>query len=184
MFSSEKPSRNVNSNSSALSMRSAYSPMIQIMDALASGSSRESRFSHSVDMILSYLFGYLRKMSFKTTIASCSIWSEFMITQVFIRKETFTLHTSHIRGTAVPRYMPQSNGAVRFPLHQGALESLFKVQQGGVLEIISPHFKIHENKTEICHIPPYPSEITFSRNYIYLYLDKNPYFKIFKQFFK
>lgn len=35
----------------ALSMRSAYSPMIQIMEALASGSSSDSRFSHSVEMM-------------------------------------------------------------------------------------------------------------------------------------
>jgi len=31
---------------------------------LASGSSRVSRFSQSVDMILSYLFGYFRKISY------------------------------------------------------------------------------------------------------------------------
>jgi len=35
-----------------------------MLDAnLASGSSRVSRFSQSVDMILSYLFGYFRKIS-------------------------------------------------------------------------------------------------------------------------
>ena len=53
--SSGKVSRNCSSSSSALSMRSAYSPMIQIMDALASGSSSVSRFSHSVAMMDSYL---------------------------------------------------------------------------------------------------------------------------------
>ena len=43
--------------SPALSMRSAYSPMIQIMEALASGSSRLSSESHSVPMMLSYRLG-------------------------------------------------------------------------------------------------------------------------------
>ena len=52
--SSEKFSRKVSSSSPALSMRSAYSPTIQIMAALASGSSRESRFSQRVPMMLSY----------------------------------------------------------------------------------------------------------------------------------
>ncbi len=37
---------------------------------LASGSSRESRFSQSVEMMLSYLLGYFLKMSFITTTAS------------------------------------------------------------------------------------------------------------------
>ena len=54
--SSGNVSRNCSSSSSALSMRSAYSPMIQIMLALASGSSRVSRFSHKVAMMLSYLY--------------------------------------------------------------------------------------------------------------------------------
>jgi hypothetical protein len=49
--SSANVSRNVSSSSSALSMRSAYSPMIHTMAALASGSSSVSRFSHSVAMM-------------------------------------------------------------------------------------------------------------------------------------
>ena len=53
--SSGKVSRKNSSSSSALSMRSAYSPMIQIMLAFASGSSKVSKFSHSVAMMLSYL---------------------------------------------------------------------------------------------------------------------------------
>ena len=48
-------SRKLSSSSSALSMRSAYSPMIQTMAARASGSSKLSRLSHSVAMIVSYL---------------------------------------------------------------------------------------------------------------------------------
>jgi len=67
----------------------AYSPIIQIIEALASGSSRVSRFSHSVEIIDSYLvaqregqrrsqswvpithlLGYLRNMSLMTMIAS------------------------------------------------------------------------------------------------------------------
>lgn len=55
VLSSWKPSKKLSNNSSALSMRSAYSPTIQIMAARASGSSRESRFSHSVAITLSYL---------------------------------------------------------------------------------------------------------------------------------
>ena len=39
---------------------------------LASGSSKVSRFSHRVEMMLSYLLGYLRKMSLITTMASCT----------------------------------------------------------------------------------------------------------------
>ena len=57
LVSSGKVSRKVSSSSSALSMRSAYSPMIQIMDALASGSSRLSRLSHSCAMMVSYWLG-------------------------------------------------------------------------------------------------------------------------------
>lgn len=37
---------------------------------LASGSSKVSRFSQRVAMMDSYLFGYLRKMSLMTTMAS------------------------------------------------------------------------------------------------------------------
>ena len=55
--SSSKPSGKVSSSSSELSIRSAYSPMIQIMADLASGSSSVSRFWHSVPMMDSYLFG-------------------------------------------------------------------------------------------------------------------------------
>lgn len=62
-FSSLKFSTNMLIISSALSMRSAYSPMIHASEALASGSSNASKFSHSVDMMPSYLCGYLRKMS-------------------------------------------------------------------------------------------------------------------------
>jgi len=51
-------------------MRSAYSPMIQIMHAFASVLSRVSRFSQRVPMMCSYLFGYLRRMSRITIIAS------------------------------------------------------------------------------------------------------------------
>ena len=46
--------------------------MIQIMLALASGSSRVSKFSHRVAMMLSYLLGYFRNMSLMTTTASYS----------------------------------------------------------------------------------------------------------------
>lgn len=55
VLSSWKPSRKLSSSSSALSILSAYSPTIQIMAARASGSSRESRFSHRVAITLSYL---------------------------------------------------------------------------------------------------------------------------------
>lgn len=63
-FSSWKPSKKLCNNSSALSIRSAYSPMIHIIEARASGSSSESKFSHNVDIIFSYLFGYFLNMSF------------------------------------------------------------------------------------------------------------------------
>jgi hypothetical protein len=39
---------------------------------LASGSSRVSKFSQSVEIILSYLLGYLRNISLITTMASCT----------------------------------------------------------------------------------------------------------------
>ena len=64
VLSSWKPSKKLSNSSSALSMRSAYSPTIQIMAARASGSSRESRFSHRVAITLSYLNGD-RKQYFK-----------------------------------------------------------------------------------------------------------------------
>ena len=48
--SSVKVSTNMPSNSSALSILLAYSPMIQIKDALASGSSNSSRLAHNVGM--------------------------------------------------------------------------------------------------------------------------------------
>ena len=51
------------SSSSALSILLAYSPMIQIKDALASGSSSSSRLAQSVGMTPSYVDGYLRKIS-------------------------------------------------------------------------------------------------------------------------
>ena len=51
------------SSSSALSILFAYSPMIQIKEALASGSSSSSRLAHSVGMIPSYCDGYFLKIS-------------------------------------------------------------------------------------------------------------------------
>jgi hypothetical protein len=42
-----------NTHSPALSMRSEYSPMIHTMEALASGSSKLSRLSHKVPIMLS-----------------------------------------------------------------------------------------------------------------------------------
>ena len=62
-FSSWKFSKNDPRSSSTLSMRSQYSPKIQIMEARASGSSSESRFSQRVEMMLSYWLGYFLKMS-------------------------------------------------------------------------------------------------------------------------
>ena len=70
--SSSNDSRKDSSSSSALSMRSAYSPMIQIIEAFASGSSSVSRFSQRVPMIDSYRLGNLRKMSLMTMTASCT----------------------------------------------------------------------------------------------------------------
>ena len=46
--------------------------MIHTIDALASGSSSVSSESHSTPMTPSYWFGYLRKMSLITTMASCT----------------------------------------------------------------------------------------------------------------
>ena len=65
VFSSWNPSRKLSSSSSALSILSAYSPTIHIILARASGSSNVSRFSHSVAITDSYLFGYFLKMSCK-----------------------------------------------------------------------------------------------------------------------
>ena len=50
-----KPSKNDCRSSSALSILSAYSPMIQIIEARASGSSKLSKLSHKFAMIDSYL---------------------------------------------------------------------------------------------------------------------------------
>ena len=63
----------------SVSHLSAYSPMIQIMLAMASGSSKVSRFSHSVAMMLWYLLGYLRNISLITTTASCSSHSKLQV---------------------------------------------------------------------------------------------------------
>ena len=68
MFSSWKPSRKLCRISSALSILSAYSPTIHIIAARASGSSRESRFSHNVEIIVSYLLGYFRKISWRRIV--------------------------------------------------------------------------------------------------------------------
>lgn len=53
-ISSAKLVRKPPSNSSALSIFSAYSPRIQINDALASGSSRSSKLAQRVGMMPSY----------------------------------------------------------------------------------------------------------------------------------
>ena len=50
-------SRNMASSSSALSMRSLYSPTIHTMAARASGSSSDSRFSHRSVSAVSYRKG-------------------------------------------------------------------------------------------------------------------------------
>lgn len=59
-----KVSTKIPRSSSALSIFLAYSPMIQISDAFASGSSSSSRLAHSVGMTPSYVDGYFRKMSY------------------------------------------------------------------------------------------------------------------------
>lgn len=61
--SSVNVSTKIPSSSSALSILLAYSPMIHMSEALASGSSSSSRFAHSVGMTPSYVDGYLRNMS-------------------------------------------------------------------------------------------------------------------------
>ena len=61
-------------SSSAFSIRSAYCPTIQMIAALASGSSKISRLSHRIGIIFSYLSGYLRKISLITTMASCTTY--------------------------------------------------------------------------------------------------------------
>mmetsp|Transcript_37501 Transcript_37501/g.99212 ORF Transcript_37501/g.99212 Transcript_37501/m.99212 type:complete len:260 (+) Transcript_37501:586-1365(+) len=53
--------------------------MIQIMAALASGSSRLSRFSQRSAIMTSYLPGYFRKMSLITTTASCTTYGFFVL---------------------------------------------------------------------------------------------------------
>jgi hypothetical protein len=55
--------RKMPSSSSALSILSAYWPIIQMRDAFASGSSSSSREEQSVGMMPSYSEGYFRKMS-------------------------------------------------------------------------------------------------------------------------
>ena len=63
--------------------------MIQIMLALASGSSRVSRFSHNVAMMLSYLLGYFRNMSLITTTASCTT-ENYLLSSHGLRYLTWT----------------------------------------------------------------------------------------------
>mmetsp|Transcript_47213 Transcript_47213/g.111330 ORF Transcript_47213/g.111330 Transcript_47213/m.111330 type:complete len:216 (+) Transcript_47213:587-1234(+) len=94
--SSTKASR----SSCAFSMRSAYWPTIQMRAALASGSSSESKFSHSTAITLSYWLGYLRKMSLMTTIDSCTtyatlVWmhSRRTVTQ---RSAAFSILRAHL----------------------------------------------------------------------------------------
>lgn len=50
-------------SSSAFSIFLAYSPMIQMSEAFASGSSSSSKLAHRVGMTPSYVDGYFRKIS-------------------------------------------------------------------------------------------------------------------------
>jgi hypothetical protein len=63
--SSMKESTKIPRSSSALSILFAYSPMIHMSDALASGSSSSSRLAQSVGMTPSYVAGYFRNMSYQ-----------------------------------------------------------------------------------------------------------------------
>jgi len=62
---------------------------MQILYAnLASGSSRVSRFSQSVDMMLSYLFGYFRKISYIIAIIN-------LIYRLSTTSKTYIMHTHY-----------------------------------------------------------------------------------------
>lgn len=61
--SSVKESTNIPNSSSALSILSAYSPIIQIKDVFASGSSSSSKLAQSVGITPSYVEGYFLKIS-------------------------------------------------------------------------------------------------------------------------
>ena len=74
--SSPNESTNIVSSSTALSIFSAYSPMIQMSAAFASGSSSSSRLAHSVGMTPSYVEGYLRKISCRPHHISVSLLDE------------------------------------------------------------------------------------------------------------
>jgi hypothetical protein len=78
--SSWNVSRKSSSRTSESSIRSAYWPMTQIIAAFASGSSSESKFSHSVEMMDSYWLGYFRKILRITTVASCTMYDTFVLT--------------------------------------------------------------------------------------------------------
>lgn len=94
--------------SSALSMRSAYSPIIHASEALASGSSSASKFSHSVDMMPSYLCGYLRKMSYHNPINKSSQCT--CIKSYLDNNNGFLNHVAH---TCVDQIQKDINAALR-----------------------------------------------------------------------
>ena len=71
--SSVKESTKIPSSSSALSILFAYSPIIQMRDALASGSSSSSRLAHNVGMTPSYVEGYFRKISYPRKYLTLSL---------------------------------------------------------------------------------------------------------------
>lgn len=60
-------------------MESTYSPIIQMQEDLASGSSRHLRLLNSSPRIFTYFFGYFRKMSLMTMMASCKTYSAFVL---------------------------------------------------------------------------------------------------------
>ncbi len=62
---------------------------------LASGSSRESRFSQSVEMMLSYLLGYFLKISFITTTASWTTYVTYSQKRVSTEKNSVDI-TPHV----------------------------------------------------------------------------------------
>lgn len=77
--SSLKFSAKLFSNSSAFSIISTYSPIIQTMDALASGSSNDLRFSQISPNKPSYLFGYFLKMSLITITDYCTTYGTLVL---------------------------------------------------------------------------------------------------------
>jgi hypothetical protein len=116
--SSVNVSTKIPRSSSALSILLAYSPMIQMRDAFASGSSSSSKFAHKVGMTPSYVDGYLRKISY-TKIDHVSESSQRYGIQLHLHHyNCFLYHVTHSGRNKIKQYVDTSLGG-RVNLYRG-----------------------------------------------------------------